>query len=73
MRTTVTLDPDAFKAAKAKAAHDNVPLGKAISLLILQALREPSPGRRTRNANAVFRSDGGLYASDDVMTAMDEE
>ena len=73
MRTTITLDPDAFKAAKAKAAHDNVPLGKAVSLLILQAIQEAAPTRKTRKADAVFRSEGGFYTSDEVEAALDEE
>ena len=73
MRTTLTLDSDAFKAAKAKALHENLTLGKAVSLLILQALREPQPVQKRRNAAAVFRSEGGLYTSTEVEAALDEE
>ena len=72
MRTTLTLDIDAFKAAKAKAAHDNVSLGKAVSLLILQAIREPPRTGKGRRSDAIFRSDGGLYTSADV-EALEEE
>jgi hypothetical protein len=69
MRTTVTLDADAFKAAKSKADHESVTLGKAISMLILQAIREP----KRRSGGAIFRSEGGLYTSADVEAALEEE
>jgi hypothetical protein len=70
VRTTLTLDPDAFQAAKAKAAHENISLGKAVSELILQGLRQPAakPG-----SSAVFRSEGGLYTADDVEAGLDDE
>lgn len=70
MRTTLTLEPDAFQAAKAKAAHESISLGKAVSELILQGLR------RTANrghAPAVFRSEGGVYAAGQVEEALDDE
>ena len=70
MRTTITLDRDAFKIAKAKAAHENVTLGKAVSLLILQAIGEPPSWRKSRNSSAVFRSGGGIYTSEDVQAAL---
>ncbi len=70
MRTTLTLDPDAFQAAKAKATHENISLGKAVSELILQGLR----GTSTKPApSAVFRSEGGTYTSHEVEEALDEE
>jgi hypothetical protein len=70
MRTTLTLEQDAFQAAKAKAAHENISLGKAVSQLILQGLRrEPAPPR----PSAVFRSEGGLYTSKEVEAALDDE
>jgi hypothetical protein len=59
MRTTLTLEPDAFEAAKAKAAHERLTLGKAVSELILQAIRQAQP---EVEAAAVFRSPGGLRA-----------
>ena len=72
MRTTVSLDPDAFHAAKAKAAHERKSLGRAISELILQGLSEkPRTGRR--KAAAVFRSHGGVYTTEQVEAALDEE
>lgn len=70
MRTTLTLDPDAFQAAKAKAAHENISLGKAVSELILQGLRQPAARAR---ASAVFRSAGGLYTAADVEAGLDDE
>ena len=70
MRTTLTLDADAFQAAKAKAAHENVSLGKAVSELILQGLRQPT----TQAASpAVFRSEGDVYTSREVENALDDE
>jgi hypothetical protein len=70
VRTTLTLDPDAFHAAKAKAAHENVSLGKAVSDLILQALRQTSSQGKS---SAVFRSEGGIYTSEQVEAALDDE
>jgi hypothetical protein len=64
------LEPDAFHAAKAKAAHENVSLGKAVSDLILQALRETSSQARS---SAVFRSEGGIYTGEQVEAAFDDE
>lgn len=70
MRTTLTLDADAFQAAKAKAAHENVSLGKAVSELILQGLCQPTP---KATSPAVFRSEGGLYTNREVEDALDDE
>lgn len=70
MRTTLTLEADAFQAAKAKAAHENISLGKAVSELILQGLRRPAP---KRSASAVFRSEGGLYTGQAVEESLDDE
>jgi hypothetical protein len=70
MRTTLTLDNDAFQAAKARAAHGNISLGKAVSELILQGLR----GASTKTApSAVFRSEGGTYTSKEIEEALDDE
>lgn len=70
MRTTLTLESDAFQAAKAKAAHENVSLGQAVSELILQALR--TTPTRAKSA-AVFRSAGGVYTAEQVEEALDDE
>jgi hypothetical protein len=70
MRTTLNLDADAFQAAKAKAAHENISLGKAASDLILQALRDTS---MTPAPPAVFHSEGGIYAAKEVEEALDDE
>lgn len=71
MRTTLTLESDAFSAAKAKATHENIPLGKAVSVLIMQAIREQDAS--TGPGDAVFRSEGGIYTSDQVEAALDDE
>lgn len=70
MRTTLRLEPDAFQAAKAKALHENISLGKAVSELILQALRQDA--HRTKFP-AVFRSAGGLYSAEQVEAAIEDE
>ena len=72
MRTTLNLDPDAFQAAKAKAAHENIPLGRAVSEVILHSLRERPASRRQANS-AVFRSNGGLYTAQEVEASLDDE
>ncbi len=69
MRTTITLDADAFRAAKAKAAREKVSLGKAVSELILQALRLRS-NPPARIFPAVFRSPGGIYTATEVEAAL---
>ena len=69
MRTTITLDPDAFQAAKAKAAHENISLGKAVSELVLLGLRYGSAKRQA----PVFRSRGGVYTAAEVEAALDDE
>ena len=71
MRTTLTLEPDAFRAAKAKAAHENISLGRAVSDLILAALRVEEPP--ASSGQGVFRSPGGLYTSSEVEEGLDDE
>ena len=75
MRTTLTLEPDAFQAAKAKAAHENISLGRAVSALILQAIHaEPGPrGGEGRRTSAVLRSAGGTYTAETVEEMLDDE
>ena len=70
MRTTLTLDADAFQAAKAKAAHENISLGKAVSELVLQGLRQ-NPAKR--GSATVLRSRGGVYTAAEVEAALDDE
>ena len=65
------MEPDALQAAKAKAAHENVALGKAVSELILQALRARTPTRA--KSGAVFRSAGGIYTAEQVEEARDDD
>ena len=71
MRTTLNLEPDALQAAKAKAAHENAPLGRAVSDLILQALRTTAPTRG--KTGAVFRSAVGIYTAEQVEEALDDD
>ena len=71
MRTTLTLDNDAYTVAKAKADHENVSLGKAASELILQAVRMPAAG--AKKSGAVFRSGGGRYTAAQVEEALADE
>jgi hypothetical protein len=71
MRTTLNLEPDALAAAKAKAAHEGLSLGEAVSKLILEALRPPPLARG--KVGAVFRSTGGLYSAEQVEEALDDE
>lgn len=70
MRTTLSLDAEAFQAAKAKAAHENISLGKAVSELILLGVRRPFT---KRSSSAVFRSQGGLYTTETVEDSLDDE
>jgi hypothetical protein len=72
MRTTLTLDNDAYAVAKAKADHENVSLGKAASELILQTVRM-TVGKSKKSAGAVFRSGGGRYTSTQVEEALTDE
>jgi hypothetical protein len=70
MRTTLTLDNDAYAVTKAKADHENVSLGKAASDLILQTVRQTAARPKAR---AVFRSGGGRYTSAQVEEALADE
>ena len=64
------MEPDAFHVAKAKAAHEKISLGKAVSDLIMQGIRQPPAKTK---CSAVFRSAGGIYTSEGVETALDDE
>jgi len=70
MRTTLTLENDAYAVAKAKADHENISLGKAASDLILHSVRHM--GGRPKSS-AVFRSGGGRYTSAQVEEALADE
>jgi hypothetical protein len=71
VRTTLNLEPDALQDARAKAAHKNVPLGRAVSGLILQAWQTTSPPRE--KSGAVFRSAGGIDTAEPVEEALDDD
>jgi hypothetical protein len=68
MKTTLTLDPEAFQAAKSKAERENVSFEKAVSELILQGVQHTSA-----KSSAVFRSEGGVYTSKQVAAILDDE
>ena len=70
MRTTLTLEADAFNAAKAKADYERISLGKAVSELVLQGLRQ---SKSAPKSSGVFKSDPGLYTSEEVEAALDDE
>jgi hypothetical protein len=72
MRTTMTLENDAYAVAKAKADHENISLGQAASRLILQTVKM-SPPKPKSKASAVFRSTGGRYTSAQVEEALADE
>jgi hypothetical protein len=64
------LESDAFHVAKAKAAHEKISLGKAVSDLIMQGIRQ-TPAKT--KSSAVFRSTGGIYTAEHVEAALDDE
>jgi len=70
MRTTLSLENDAYAVAKSKADHENISLGKAASDLILQTVRQTGGKPKAR---AVFRSGGGRYTSAQVEEALADE
>lgn len=73
MRTTLTLSNEAFLAAKAKADHEDLSLGQAVSQLILQSINEERSRAALTSADGVFRSNGGPYTSQQVEEAIDDE
>lgn len=56
MRTTLTLDEDVARAARAMAAASGRRLGEVVSELMRRGLR-PTPGSSTRSGLPVFRVD----------------
>lgn len=69
MRITLTLEDDAYAIAKGKAQHEDISIGKAASLLILQSVRPPPKVK----SKGVFKSSGGKYTSDQVEEALADE
>lgn len=73
MRTTLAIDDDVLKAAKALAKAENRSLGEVVSDLARRSLRRPSkPGRR-RNGLLVTPSRGGPKATLDLVNALRDE
>lgn len=54
MRTTLDIDDRALAIARAKAAHDRISLGRAVSELVLGGVTRPSTEMSTRNGIPVF-------------------
>lgn len=54
MRTTVDIDDRALAIARAKAAHDRISLGRALSDLVLAGVSRPSTAMSVRNGIPVF-------------------
>jgi hypothetical protein len=74
VRTTLKLEPDAYEIASARAEHQSISLGKAVSELIMLGVREQAKSIKASKAgDAVFRSKGGVYSSKQVEAALDEE
>ena len=80
MRTTLDLDDRVLAIARAKASHDGISLGKAVSALILES-RVPPPSFESRNGFPMFPSVPGhvidlelvnRYRDDDVLDVIDE-
>lgn len=73
MRTTLQIDDDVLRTAKALAAERGESLGKVISDLVRQALRPPTSTRYERTV-PVFevREDAPLFGPDDVQKGLDD-
>lgn len=54
MRTTLDIDDRALAIARAKAAHDRISLGRALSELVLDGVSRPSTTMTMRNGIPVF-------------------
>lgn len=80
MRTTLDLDERVLAMARAKASHDGISLGKAVSALVLGQV-ESSPRTVMRNGIPVFGSVPGhvidlelvnRYRDDDPFDVIDD-
>jgi hypothetical protein len=54
MRTTLTLDDEVLRVAKAMAEARSIPLGRAVSELAIKGLRAPVASHQGRRAFPVF-------------------
>lgn len=74
MRTTVTIDDDVLRAARALAAARGLSLGAALSELARRGLR-PSAPHGYRGDFPVFevREESAAFGPDEVADALDEE
>ncbi|HKV24934.1 MAG TPA: hypothetical protein VJN93_10125 [Candidatus Acidoferrum sp.] len=73
MRTTLTLDADAFKEAKAYAKSRDVSMGKAVSELVRRGVRAPLQTRVVNGFHvAVLPPDSPRVTSQHVKQLEDE-
>jgi 4'-phosphopantetheinyl transferase EntD len=70
MRTTLDLDPTALSAARAKAKAEHISLGRAVSELVLAALKSPqSPHSTTASGFPVLAGVPGHVVTDELVTS----
>jgi hypothetical protein len=74
MRTTLNLDDDVLRAAKAYAESRSMPLGDAVTLLVRKGLSVPCPTRR-ENGLLVFDppADGPPVTAEHVRQIEEDE
>jgi D-alanyl-D-alanine carboxypeptidase len=74
MRTTLNLDEDVARVAKAYAADRNLSLGAAVSILVKQGIAAPTP-TRVLNGLTIFDppSDSPVVTAQHVKDLMDSE
>lgn len=75
MRTTLSIDPDVFRAAKQLAATESRSLGSVISDLARKGLKGPPRTLKTRNGFALFpvSGDAPIVTPEDIRHAQDED
>lgn len=74
MRTTLDIDDEALRAARALAAADGVSLGAAVSELVRRGLVPPRQETRKRNGfPLVSRADGDHVITDELVSAHRDE
>jgi len=73
VRTTVTLDNDAFAAAKALAAQEKISLGAALSELVRRGLRPAGVQTDALFPTFAVSADARPITPADVQAALDDE
>ena len=67
MRTTLDIDERVLAAARSKARHEGISLGRAVSALALDGLRPPPDETRYRNGFPQFESVPGHVITDELV------